>query len=94
MVNFNYCFYLVFEENKMIFNNKKGALRDLVLGSRLATIIKNFSGGLALAIFAGFGLLINIIKNIFSPPQQTSPPLWVIIIIVAIILVLLKKKGR
>ena len=72
-----------------MFQSKKG---QLLLGSRLATIIKNFSGGLALAIFAGFSLLINVIKNIFSPPQQTSPPLWVIIVLVLVVIVILKKK--
>ena len=72
-----------------MFKGKKG---QVVLASRLATIIKNFSGGLALAIFAGFSLLINVIKNIFSPPQQTSPPLWVIIVLVLVAIIILKKK--
>lgn len=90
MVYSNHSIYLVFEEAKM--KMFKGKRAQVVLASRLATIIKNFSGGLALAIFAGFSLLINVIKNIFSPPQQTSPPLWVIILVAVIVIMMFKRK--
>lgn len=72
-----------------MFNNKRG---NLLIGSRIATIIKSLSGGVVFALFAGVGLLVNIVKNIIAPPQQTSPPLWVILLAGAVIIIIMKKK--
>lgn len=67
------------------------------MGALLSKIITpaglgKLSFTVVLAIFAGLGLFINTIKNIFLPPKQTSPPLWVIILGAVIVIMMFKKK--